>query len=495
MPTSVRSDSSTSARSRALVRLALLVLVLVAAWVIARQLGWLEYADRSQIGALVERIRGLPLAAPIFVLAYAAAATLGLPGTPLTLAGGAIFGFAGGTVLNWMGATLGATGAFFLARMLGRDSVRALLGRNAAALDRVVGSGAFGTLVRLRLIPIVPFNALNFGSGLAGVRPATYVASTALGIIPGTAVYTYFADALLAGVEGAREQAFQQVLVAGVLLVLLSLVPAIARRFGWIATVALATLAAPATGAAQGIDHAPWDAMLGAHVTDGLVDYDAFARDPRFARYLETLDRTSLAGATRPERLAYWINVYNAYTIALINDRRERDSIRNINRRFGITWRSPWAEPIVRAAGRVLTLDDVEHRIIRPEFGDPRIHAALVCAAIGCPSLRSEAYVASTLDAQLDNQARHFLAQHEKNRVDVAAGVVFGSPIFTWYREDFGGSLAGVGAFWARYLPPGPERELVASGRFRWVDTEYDWSLNLRSPARRGAAPPLQPPR
>jgi hypothetical protein len=229
------------------------------------------------------------------------------------------------------------------------------------------------------------------------------------------------------------------------------------------------------------VDHSPFDALLRTHVNDeGLVDYDAFARSPVFGAYLRTLDAADPAAWSRADQLAYWINVYNAYTIQLINSRGERTSIRNINKRFGITFKSPWAEPIVRAAGRTLTLDDVEHRIIRPTYGDPRIHVALVCAAKGCPPLRTEAFVGARLDRQLDDQARRFLASGPKNRVDVAAGVVYGSPIFTWYRDDFGGSLAGVGAFWARYVDDAAARALLSSGRFRWEDTAYDWLLNAQ---------------
>lgn len=223
-----------------------------------------------------------------------------------------------------------------------------------------------------------------------------------------------------------------------------------------------------------------WTAMLAVHVSDGMVDYDAMDRDPRFRRYLAHLATVDTARLSRDEQLAYWINTYNAWTIHLINSRRERGSIRNINRKLGVTLKSPWAERIVMIPGKAISLDDVEHQIVRPLFKDPRIHVALVCAARGCPPLRREAYRAADLEAQLDDQARVFLAQSQKNRVDVSRGTVHGSPIFTWYREDFGGSLAGVGAFWARYLPPGPARDLVASGRFTWADTDYDWSLNLR---------------
>ena len=486
--------SQAPGRWRAVGRIALLASVLLAVWLLARRLGVLALVEPERLGEAIRHARELPWAAPAFVLVYALVASLGLPGTPLTLAGGAIFGVAAGTGLNWLGATVGATGAFVLARALGGDALRSLLGKRAAALDTIAGDGAFASLVRLRLIPVVPFNALNFGAGLAGVRPGAYIGSTALGIIPGTAVYTYFAGSLLAGVDGARQAAFTQVAIAGALLVALSFVPTLARRVGWVAAslllaVSAAVPASPLRGQSSALavarapvtaDHSAFDALLKQHVTGGLVDYAAILRDERFPAYLRVLDRTDPSALDATERLAFWINTYNAFTIELINSRGEHGSIRNINKWFGIPLKSPWAEPVVRAGGRVLTLDDVEQRIIRVQFRDPRVHAALVCAAMGCPPLRSEAFVGARLDEQLDDQMTRFLSQRAKNRVDVGTGVVHGSPIFTWYRDDFGGTLAGVGAFWARYLPAGPEHDLLASGRFTWVDTDYDWSLNLR---------------
>ncbi|MBL0889053.1 MAG: DUF547 domain-containing protein [Gemmatimonadaceae bacterium] len=470
-------------------RLLLLLLLLVGAWLVARATGVLDQLQLDRLPVLIREFRQFAWAAPAFVAAYAIIATVGLPATPLTLMGGALFGPWLGTLFNWLGASLGATGAFLLARALGRDAVRKLLGSRAGSLDALAGDHAFGSLLRLRLLPLIPFNGLNFGAGLAGVRPGTYVLATALGIIPGTAIYTYFADALLAGVDGAREAALQRVVIGGVLLVLLSFLPAIAKRAGWLSAAALLLIASPSiipTHAqpvpprVEVVDHAPFDRMLQQWVTDGMVEYDAFARSREFAQYLASLAAAQPQRMSRADQLAYWINVYNAYTIQLINSRKERRSIRDINKRFGITFKSPWAEPIVKAGGRTLTLDDVEHKIIRPTYTDPRIHVALVCAAKGCPPLRGEAYVGSRLDAQLDEQARRFLAQTPKNRVDIATRTVYGSPIFTWYREDFGGTLAGVGAFWARHLPDGPARELVRGGAFTWVDTDYDWTLNLR---------------
>lgn len=456
----------------------MVVMFIGAVWWIAKSIGLLEYARADRIGDIVRAARGIAWVAPVFVLLYASVASLGLPGTPLTLAGGALFGFAGGTLLNWTGATLGAAGAFLVARVLGRDSLRGLLGQRVATLDRLTGDGAFLTLLRLRLIPIVPFNALNFGAGLAGVKFRPYLAATAIGILPGTAVYTYFADALLSGVEGARSAAFTRLLLACALLIGLSFVPSLARRFGWIAAIAVALGAPVDRAVAQTPDHRPLTAMLRAYVSEGLVDYDAFARDRRFPAYLATLDRIDPATLSRDDRLAYWINVYNAYTIALINDKKERRSIRNINKVLGIPVKSPWAEPIVRAGGKVLTLDDVEHRVIRPEFQDARIHAALVCAALGCPPLREEAFEGSRLHEQLDDQVRRFLGQRGKNRVVVPSRTVYGSPIFTWYREDFGGGLKGIGAFWARYVTDSVTAEMLRSGDFTFVETHYDWSLN-----------------
>ena len=475
----------------ALLRLAIFLVILVALWSVARVLGFDQYISPERIGTTIRDAREVPFAAPIFVVAYIAATTIGLPALPLTLAGGAIFGVGAGIALTWLGATLGATGAFLLARALGGDALRRLLGARAGTLDRLLGDGAFLTMLRLRLIPVVPFNALNFGAGLAGVRLTHYMAATAIGILPGTSVYTYFADALLAGADGARQTAFIRVAIAGALLLALSYLPALAKRAGWISVVlltlgvgtlprALPAQSAAVSTSATTVDHSAWNAMLGAYVTDGMVDYDAFQRDPRFATYLAQLGRVQAASLAHNEQLAYWINVYNAYTIQLLNSRKERRSIRNINKVLGVTLKSPWAEPIVRADRRTLTLDDVEHEIIRKQFKDPRIHVALVCAAMGCPPLRSEAFTAERVDAQLDDQARRFLAQRAKNRVDVKSGTVYGSPIFTWYRDDFGGTLEGVGAFWAKYLPAGPEQALVRSGKFTWVDTEYNWRINVR---------------
>jgi hypothetical protein len=239
------------------------------------------------------------------------------------------------------------------------------------------------------------------------------------------------------------------------------------------------------------VDHRAFDALLRAHVVNGAVNYDAFKAAPTFTAYLTSLDAVNPSSLGTQERLAYWINVYNAFTIKLIVDKGERQSIRNINKSIGfLKLKGPWSDPIVRAAGRVLTLDQVEHEIIRKEFKEPRIHFAVVCAAIGCPPLRSEAYTAARLESQLAEQARQFIRESPaKNRVDVPSRTVFVSMIFTWYRDDFGGSDNAIGEYLSEWHPAGPERDILRSGRFTLKQTTYDWTLNSQQHMRaRGAS-------
>ncbi len=174
----------------------------------------------------------------------------------------------------------------------------------------------------------------------------------------------------------------------------------------------------------------------------------------------------SIDGLSANARLALWINLYNAYTIHLINTHQERRSIRNVNRSFFgvLPLLGPWREPLARVGGALYTLDDIEQGILRRDFEDPRIHFALVCAAKGCPPLRDEAY------------------DGDKNWIDLERQTVYVSKVFAFrdYRRDFGGSKAAIGRFIARYHPPGRERDLLESGRFRLKTTPYDWSLNIQ---------------
>ena len=151
---------------------------------------------------------------------------------------------------------------------------------------------------------------------------------------------------------------------------------------------------------------------------------------------------------------------------------------------------APALPPLAVVGGRAYTLDEIEHEIIRKRFNEPRIHFALVCAAMGCPPLRGEAYVGARLNEQLVEQARVFITRSPtKNRVDLGTRTVYLSPIFVGFRDyikDFGGSEAAVGRFIARYFPTGPERDLLQRGDFKVETTNYDWTLNSQAKARRG---------
>jgi hypothetical protein len=222
----------------------------------------------------------------------------------------------------------------------------------------------------------------------------------------------------------------------------------------------LILLAGSALGAqdSQTFDHSIFDDLLRDHVSpEGLVDYDAFAVNPDFQRYLELLSDAQPASLSAADALALWINAYNAYTIQLINRHGERKSIRNINKTLGLfSIKGPWKERLAKVAGKVWTLDEIEHEVIRTRFSEPRIHFALVCAALGCPPLRSEAYSGEELEAQLDDQANKFLVKSPtKNRVDTDERVVHLSRIFDWYRDDFPPGSGGFGRFLAQYHPPG----------------------------------------
>jgi len=243
-------------------------------------------------------------------------------------------------------------------------------------------------------------------------------------------------------------------------------------------------------------DHSPFDQLLMVNVSpEGLVDYDGFGASSTFQQYLRALAEAPVDEYPESERLALWINAYNAYTIELINRHEERESIRNINKTLGLIGRKgPWKERLAEVAGEVWTLDEIEQEIIRKRFAEPRIHFALVCAALGCPPLRAEAYSGEKLDSQLDDQARAFLLQSpKKNWVDPEEGIVHLSPIFDWYREDFPDGSAGFGAYLAQYYQVPAEKELLLGGQFRVKHTDYDWSLNLRpkSVPPRPAARPL----
>ncbi|MGI9430798.1 MAG: DUF547 domain-containing protein [Myxococcota bacterium] len=249
----------------------------------------------------------------------------------------------------------------------------------------------------------------------------------------------------------------------------------------WSLALGAATVSALETtpAAAETPAWAAWDALLAEHtveVTDvaGVrVDYAAIARDPRWPALLEALAAFD-PPRTRAERLAFWINAYNVLAIDVVLQNRPLDSIRDA----GSFLRPIWGRPAGRAAGRDVSLGEIEHEILRP-LGDPRIHAAIVCASTSCPSLHREAFRAARLDAQLDAAVQRFLADPRKGaRVTKSGDALRISKIFDWFEDDF--EAAGGVRTWL--LPRLPESERARlrgrgdSARLEYF--EYDWSLN-----------------
>jgi hypothetical protein len=209
--------------------------------------------------------------------------------------------------------------------------------------------------------------------------------------------------------------------------------------------------------------HAAWNSLLQRFVNgDGAVDYRGFARaENELNVYLETLaEATPDTDWSRAERLAYWINAYNAFTIKLILDHLPLSSIRDIEQ--------PWATKWIELDGETYSLDDIEHRIIRPTFDEPRIHFALVCAAASCPPLANQAFTARNLNRLLEERAITFIRDETFNVTQEA--VVRVSPIFDWYGEDFGDLRDYFNQYLRTDIPEGKEITFL----------EYDWSLNDR---------------
>jgi uncharacterized membrane protein YdjX (TVP38/TMEM64 family) len=217
---------------RPFVKLAVITVTLIAVAVMARVT---SLADFLYPQAATDAIRSLrhPLWAPLaFVTLYVVATGLALPGSVLTIAGGAVFGFGAGLLYNSIGANVGATVAFGLARILGREGVERLAGGRLRGLNQAVRSRGLVGLLVLRLIPLVPFNALNFGSGLTQLGWRSYALATAVGILPGTVIYTFFADALVRGSADASREVLGRVWIATSLLLLLMFIPWLVRRLG-----------------------------------------------------------------------------------------------------------------------------------------------------------------------------------------------------------------------------------------------------------------------
>ena len=222
-------------------------------------------------------------------------------------------------------------------------------------------------------------------------------------------------------------------------------------------------------------DHAPFDALLRAHVDkDGWVDYEGLrSQSASLDTYIASLGHAPFADLSRNEKLALLLNAYNAFTLRLILDHYPVHSIKDIPAA------KRWDDKRWRIGTMTLSLNQIEHEQIRPKFAEPRIHFALVCAAIGCPKLRNEAYQAERIENQLEDQMRY---AHTHDRWFVyhpGDKEVYLTKLYDWYGSDFKQVAGSVLGFAARYSPP--LKTAIEHGEtphIKWLD--YDWTLNDR---------------
>lgn len=244
-----------------------------------------------------------------------------------------------------------------------------------------------------------------------------------------------------------------------------------------------------------------YDALLGEYVHDGGVDYVGLKQNraslDAFVASMGALQKEELSRWTESERLAFWINAYNAITLQYVLNhypiekgglissfRFPENSIRQIP---GV-----WDKLTTLVAGEAYTLNEIEHDVLRAKFDEPRIHVSIVCASKGCPPLRNEAYTADKLDGQLESQSVDFLSRPENFRIDRKKGRVYVSSIFSWFGKDFiskyggGGQITGHGKAEHAVLEfvhghtSQEDAGYLAHEKYRVDHLDYDWSLNER---------------
>jgi len=212
------------------------------------------------------------------------------------------------------------------------------------------------------------------------------------------------------------------------------------------------------------IDHSIWDSLLQKHVSnEGQVNYKGFQGDQtKFDTYLNLLSNSPPKEFwSRNETLAFWINVYNAYTVKLILNNYPIQSIKDIS--------NPWNERFIKIGEKWYTLNDIEHRIIR-KMDEPRIHFALVCAAVSCPKLYNRAFTAKHLDSNLTQLTQEFLNDGSKNRL--RKNTIEISKLFKWYGGDFKTNTRRLIDFINQYS------DVQISSKAKRTYMDYDWRLN-----------------
>lgn len=230
------------------------------------------------------------------------------------------------------------------------------------------------------------------------------------------------------------------------------------------------------------VDHGPWGRFLRKYVVtnhpSGInrVRYASVMPEDRKSldAYVQQLQQEEVTRLNRSEQKAYWINLYNALTVKVVLDHYPVKSIRDINISPGMFSRGPWGAKLLSIQGQKVSLDDIEHRILRPLWKDNRVHYAVNCASLGCPNLQPEAYTSENTEALLEKGAREYVnhprgVRREGERLQL-------SSIYDWFQSDFGGSEESVVRHLQKYAEPALAGKLAG---FRGkLSYEYDWRIN-----------------
>jgi hypothetical protein len=230
------------------------------------------------------------------------------------------------------------------------------------------------------------------------------------------------------------------------------------------------------------VDHSLWAGLLKTYVKPSEDGVNRFAYGKvtnaartRLKNYLTALQAAEVSKLNEKEQRAFWANLYNALTIEVILDHYPVKSIRDIAISPGLFAVGPWGKKLAKVEGRDLSLDDIEHRILRKVWKDPRVHYSVNCASIGCPNLPNVPFTGATLEAMLDQGAKDYINHPRGVSVD-AKGRLTVSRIYNWFAEDFGSSDANILAHLKTYAAPDLKAKLEAAKSISAYD--YDWSLN-----------------
>lgn len=229
-------------------------------------------------------------------------------------------------------------------------------------------------------------------------------------------------------------------------------------------------------------NHQLFTEILNQYVKNGLVDYKNLKNDSRLGKYLNQLSNTDLEKLTRNEKLAFWINAYNAFTLQVIVENYPVESITDLSTGGKIIGyllgKTIWDKAFISINKTKYSLGDIEHKILR-KMSEPRIHFAIVCASISCPPLRNEAFEADKIEKQLNDQAIQFVNDPARNYFDIKKKKAYLSKILSWFAEDFGSSDENVLKFVSYYLPENISKKITGDlSNWNISYKEYNWNIN-----------------